>query len=56
MERRYDLKTFERLNNDSTTTPEFVNEISGVSRQCSHKGMVEQQKRLMEQPTLQNMM
>ena len=32
MERRYDLETFERLNNDGTTTPEFVAEISGVSR------------------------
>jgi len=49
MERRYDLETFERLNNDGTTTPEFVNEISGVSRQCSHKGMLEQQRRLMKQ-------
>jgi len=49
MERRYDLETFERLNNDGTTTPEFVTEISGVSRQCSHKGMIEQQRRLMKQ-------
>ena len=49
MERRYDLETFERLNNDGTTTPEFVAEISGVSRQCSHKGMIEQQRRLMKQ-------
>ena len=56
MERRYDLETFERLNNDGTTTPEFVNEISGVSRQCSHKGMLEQQRRLIEKPNLQNMM
>ena len=56
MERRYDLETFERLNNDGTTTPEFVAEISGVSRQCSHKGMIEQQRRLIEKPTLQNMM
>ena len=60
MERRYDLETFERLNNDETTTPEFVAEISGVSRQCSHKGMIEQQKRLMkhqmEQPDAKNML
>ena len=49
MERRYDLETFERLNNDGTTTPEFVAEISGVSRQCSQKGVVEQQRRLMKQ-------
>ena len=48
MERRYDLETFERLNNDGTTTPEFVTEISGVSRQCSHKGMIEQKRRIME--------
>ena len=48
-EKKYDLETFERLNNDSTTTSEFVNEISGVSRQCSHKGMVEQQRKLMKQ-------
>ena len=60
MERRYDLKTFERLNNDETTTPEFVTEISGVSRQCSHQGMIEQQRRLMkqqmEQPDAKNML
>ena len=60
MERRYDLETFERLNNDGTTTPEFVTEISGVSRQCSHKGMIEQQRRLMkqqmEQPDAKNML
>ena len=60
MERRYDLETFERLNNDSTTTSEFVNEISGVSRQCSQKGAVEQQRRLMkqkmEQPDAKNML
>jgi len=56
MERRYDLETFERLNNDETTTPEFVNEIRGVSFQCSQKGAVEQQRRLMEQPNLKNMM
>ena len=60
MERRYDLETFERLNNDGTTTPEFVTEISGVSRQCSHKGMIEQQRRLMkqqmEQPNIKDMM
>ena len=49
MERRYDLETFERLNNEGSTTPEFVTEISGVSRQCSHKGMIEQQRRLMKQ-------
>lgn len=49
MERRYDLKSFERLNNDGTTTPEFVNEISGVSRQCSQKGIVEQNKRIQQQ-------
>ena len=56
MERRYDLKTFERLNNDQTTTLEFTNEIRGVSFQCSQKGAVEQQRRLMEQPNLKNMM
>ena len=60
MERRYDLETFERLNNDGTTTPEFVAEISGVSRQCSQKGAVEQQRRLMEkqlnQPDVKNML
>lgn len=49
MERRYDLETFERLNNEGSTTPEFVTEISGVSRQCSQKGVVEQQRRLMKQ-------
>ena len=49
MERRYDLKSFERLNNDGTTTPEFVNEISGVSRLCSQKGIVEQNKRIQQQ-------
>jgi len=49
MERRYDLKTFERLNNEGSTTPEFVNEISGVSRLCSQKGIVEQNKRIQQQ-------
>jgi len=60
MERRYDLETFERLNNEGSTTPEFLNEIRGVSQQCSRKGAVEQQRRLMEkqmkQPDLKNMM
>ena len=60
MERRYDLETFERLNNEGSTTPEFVTEISGVSRQCSQKGVVEQQRRLMkqqmEQPNIRDMM
>jgi len=49
MERRYDLKTFERLNNEGSTTPEFLNEIRGVSQQCSRKGAVEQQRRIMKQ-------
>jgi len=49
MERRYDMESFERLNNDGTTTPEFVNEISGVSRQCSQKGIIEQNKRIQQQ-------
>ena len=60
MERRYDLKTFERLNNEGSTTPEFLNEIRGVSQQCSRKGAVEQQRRLlkkqMEQPNIRDMM
>jgi len=60
MERRYDLKTFERLNNEGFTTPEFLNEIRGVSQQCSRKGAVEQQRRIMkkqmEQPDPKNMM
>ena len=60
MERRYDLETFERLNNEGSTTPEFLNEIRGVSQQCSRKGAVEQQRRIMkkqmEQPDPKNMM
>ena len=60
MERRYDLETFERLNNEGSTTPEFLNEVRGVSQQCSRKGAVEQQRRLMkkqmENPDLKNMM
>ena len=60
MERRYDLKTFERLNNEERTTPEFLQEVRGVSFQCSQKGAVEQQKRIMqqqmEQPDAKNML
>ena len=49
MERRYDIESFEKLNNDSSTTPEFINEISGVSRLCSQKGIIEQNKRIQQQ-------
>ena len=49
MERRYDIESFERLNNEGSTTPEFLNEISAVSRQCSQKGIIEQNKRIQQQ-------
>lgn len=60
MERRYDLKSFERLNNEENTTPEFLNEIRGVSQLCSQKGVIEQNKRIqqqkMENPDIKDML